>query len=184
MSVHALTNCVYGKKIHPRQIFPEHVSTSRQSLTRFIFCLLIYDSTFMLPTTSKPKSPRQALWESFYSPPSHISNKKKRGKKEKPPPDGSVKLLKLWIWHPYWSLISEHVCLRARDVPRWATRQPAGLLKKCGALNLTNYCCFGCEEVKKKKRQRIIPAGWKTTERGADETDRQKEIWGKQDNEF
>ncbi len=22
---------------------------------------------------------------------------------------------------------------------------PAGLLKECGALNLPNYCCFGCE---------------------------------------
>ena len=91
-------------------------------------------------------------------------------------PDCSVKLLKLWIQHPYWALISVWQCMpKSKRCSALSRLAPGSLLKKCGALNLPNYCCFHCEG---KSKAENYTCRWKTTQRGL--TARRKRKTGRQ----
>ncbi len=69
---------------------------------------------------------------------------------------------------------------------------PAGLLKKCGALNLPNCCCFGCNGETKAEnytcRMENNRERADNKEQRAKETDRkmdrERQTRGKQDNDL
>ncbi len=105
---------------------------------RMYFFLLRYDSLLLsyLVLLKSSLLNQLSLWVPFHSPP-HVRRKKK----------------------PWWfceitktldmsSILSTNIweCVpKSKRCSTLSRLAPGGLLKKCGALNLPNYCRFGCE---------------------------------------
>lgn len=111
-------------------------------LSNEMYCFLLrFNSPFLsYLRLQKPSLTQLSLSVSLYPTPAPKVWKRSHA-------DGSVKLLKLWIWHPYWMLISISVYVpTSKRCSTLRCLAPAGLCKKCTALNLPNCCCFNCEE--------------------------------------
>lgn len=156
-------------------------------LSNEIYCFLLrFNSPFLsYLRLQKPSLTQLSLSVSLYPTPAPKVWKRSHA-------DGSVKLLKLWIWHPYWMLISISVYVptskRSSTLRRLA---PAGLCKKCTALNLPNCCCFNCEEETKAGnytcRMENNREGWQWRRREQRDRrgDRRERVTrGKQDNDL
>lgn len=156
-------------------------------LSNEMYCFLLrFNSPFLsYLRLQKPSLTQLSLSVSLYPTPAPKVWKRSHA-------DGSVKLLKLWIWHPYWMLISISVYVptskRCSTLRRLA---PAGLCKKCTALNLPNCCCFNCEEETKAGnytcRMENNREGWQWRRREQRDRreDRQERVTrGKQDNDL
>lgn len=156
-------------------------------LSNEMYCFLLrFNSPFLsYLRLQKPSLTQLSLSVSLYPTPAPKVWKRSHA-------DGSVKLLKLWIWHPYWMLISISVYVptskRSSTLHHLA---PAGLCKKCTALNLPNCCCFNCEEETKAGnytcRMENNREGWQWRRREQRDRreDRQERVTrGKQDNDL
>lgn len=155
------------KKIHPQLTFLAPQGALKQDL--FFICRAMTALLRYLLLLKPRHLSRLSLWVSFYSP-RHAGGIKKKihprwfSEITKTLDMTSILIANIWVCVP-----------KSKRCSALRRSTPAGLLKKCAALNLPNYRRFGCEAETKAEN---YTCRMENNREGADKT------WGKQDNDF